>query len=780
MHKHPDADCPNCPLQVGGHFVPTSFPIFGASLAVVGEAPGVQEARKGVPFIGPSGQLLNHVLRAHGINREDVLLTNATLCRPADGSTPTTAAINACRPRLIKELKDSGVPTVVALGNSAAQSVLRAREGITSLRVGPGRYTDELPGVRVIPTFHPAACLRAADHFPHLANDIGKVNEELQHWSPPNWRLLDTVPDAIKALEELRSREGPITVDIEVDFEKDTAFEHPNLFSLLCVGIGYARGKAVVLAEGPCQDSRVLDILGALLGEKRLICQNGKFDLAGLYAITQGKAKLWFDTMLAHYTLDERQGTHGLKVMAVEILGAPKYDEVIKKYVGPKDGYGVIPRPILYEYNAYDAAVTWELYEIFTERMEKEGTRALHDFLVEASNQLMYVELNGITVDQHYLDILTDKYLDSLKIIEDAMQEILDQVGSGNVRFNPRSPKQVKEALLDDFKIRVTDTAEETLNLLREGLKPDTQVFAFVDTLMYHRKEQKLYGTYVKGIRKRMYRGRVYPTFLLHGTTTGRLSCRNPNMQNIPRDSAIRKLFVPSRPGRVFVQADYSQAELRVVTFLAQDEYFRGIFNDPTRDLFNELTPILYGDTSGLDPAQRKELRIRVKAYVYGLAYGREEYSIAQEFRISEREAREGMRKFFEVIPGIVAWRESIIKKVFNNEDLVNPFGRHRRFWLITNDNAKSVRNEALAFLPQSTSSDICLSAAVELRQQLKGRAYIRNLVHDSILAECDADLAEEVGQIMNDVMVAKAREVVGDYIRFATEVKTGNHWGAV
>src|SRR5690606_8933307 len=132
------------------------------------------------------------------------------------------------------------------------------------------------------------------------------------------------------------------------------------------------------------------------------------------------------------------------------------------------------------------------------------------------------------------------------------------------------------------------------------------QLMSFCTAMLRHRREAKLYGTYVKGIRKRTYKGRVFPNFLVHGTTTGRLACRNPNLQNIPRESTIRKQFVPSRPENVFVSVDYSQAELRVLAWLAQDEYLRAIFNDPTRDLFNELRPVLYGNTDGMSPAQLK------------------------------------------------------------------------------------------------------------------------------------------------------------------------------
>jgi DNA polymerase-1 len=174
------------------------------------------------------------------------------------------------------------------------------------------------------------------------------------------------------------------------------------------------------------------------------------------------------------------------------------------------------------------------------------------------------------------------------------------------------------------------------------------------------------------------------------------------------------------------------------------------------------------------------ELRIRVKAYVYGLAYGRSEFSIAPEFNITVEEARRGMGAFFNVIPEIVEFREKTRTKVLAGEDLVTPWGRHRRYWLITNDNIQEIMREALAFLPQSTASDMTVKALTNLRPMLRGKAFIRNIVHDSLLLECHRDDAEEVAALVDSEMLKAAEFIVGDYVPFATETKIGMNWGEV
>jgi DNA polymerase-1 len=772
--KHPLAECEKCPLYKVGRYVPSEGPE-KADIAFVGEAPGHQEARGGRPFVGPSGKLLERVMEEYGIKRGEVLLSNACLCRPPDNATPAASAIAACKSRLEAELVERRVETVVALGNSAAQSLL-GLTGVTKLRVGPGRPAKNLPGVRVIPTLHPAAALRQADLFPSIVADIGKVVTNPPPWTEPRIAVFDEPGTANRALQELAARSDltELAVDIEVDIDKDTGFDHPNQYGMLCVGLAYNTDSAIVIGETALRDKEVLASLKAVLHAKKITAQNGKFDLAGLYPHL-GALELAFDTMLAHYVLDERTGgIHGLETLAVEYLGSPTWKQELNKYKGAKDGYGVIPRPVLYKYNGIDVCNTFRLRHVFGAMLDAQGLTHVHDFLVRASNQLMYLELNGIAIDRAYLDKLTYEYTERLESLEESITE------AAGTNLNPRSPLQVK-AWLKDNHVEVDSTNEETLKVLLEHPRSSDTIRTFCEILLKYRREHKLYSTYVKGIRKRLYRGRVYPTFLLHGTTTGRLSCRNPNLQNIPRESSIRRLFVPGKPDNVFVHVDYSQAELRVLSWLAGDEYFRGIFATG-RDLFDELTPVLYpyANHEVMAPAEWKELRIRVKAYVYGLAYGRSEYSIAPEFKIPVEEAKRGMEAFFNVIPEIVAFREATRARVLAGDDLVTPRGRHRRYWLITEDNVKDIMNEALAFLPQSTASDMTLDALTHLRPRLKGLGFIRNIIHDAMLIDTTPDKAELVAEMANFEMQEAAKRIVGDYVPFVTEATIGPSWGDV
>lgn len=762
--RHPLANCTECPLnQEDCIFVPGAGPI-PAKIVAVGEAPGYQEAKSGKPFTGQSGILIRTTLKNAGIDPDEVYFTNACLCRPPENATPPAKAVECCSKRLEAEIHEAKPEVLLTLGNTASQSLLHTKDGITKLRVGTGHSHSTFPGVRIIPTIHPAACLRQGDMFPSLVSDIGKIHSDVSiSWEPPIFKVFDDERTACAVLKELyESRVESIVVDIEVGIDKDE-FDHPDRYSMLCIGISYSRGRAIVIGENACRSTRVKSSLQHLFDAKKLICHNGKFDIAGLRAYCSTGAVTWFDTMIAGYCLDERQGVHSLDYNGMEKLGSPDWKAEIRRYVKKGENYGLIPREVLYKYNAYDCAVTYMLFEYYEAELARHGLRALHDRLVLVGDTLMYPETEGVVVDQAYNDYLTDHYLEDLDEVEKRLADIV-----GIESFNPRSVPQVKAYLESIGHPVLTTNADQLEAFLEAGIEPE-----FCAAMLEQRKGQKLYGTYVKGIRKRLYRGRVHPTFLIHGTVSGRLSCRNPNLQNIPRESVIRRQFVPAE-GNVFLQGDFSQAELRVMATLSEDPYLRDVLSDGNRDIFDEVGTRLYGDRAVGD----KELRIRTKAYVYGISYGREEYSIAMEYGISPAEAKRGIGTFLGMASELDRWRKELMRSVLrDSEDLITTFGRHRRFWLITRENKKDVLKEALSFYPQSTANDICLDAVVALRKKLPSGAGVRIPVHDSILVECAQADAADVSRLMKQEMEA-AGAAWTDFVPFPVEVEQGKSWG--
>jgi len=832
--RHPKANCEACPLFDRDYaFVPSTGPS-RARIALVGQNPGSQEIRIGKPFTGPSGRLLDQVLKHYKLDRSEMLVTNAVSCTHRQDSTmkPPAAAVAACRPRLMEELHQRGAEKIVSMGNVPSQGFLGVRDSITRLRVGAARDLEITAGhfAKLYCTYHPAACLRGAQYFPSMVNDFGKLVKPPPPWQEPTYVVWEDSITAIRGIKEMQRRGiSRISLDIEtsVPADKDTSFDHPYRYKILCIGLAYSPTKAIVIGRAACQDPLVLKMLKQFLVGKTIICQNGKFDKQGQYA--HGcDFTFTSDTMLQSYVMDERPGIHGLKVQLEEKLGYPRYADEITQYVGKgkAKSFANIPLDILYRYNAYDTCGTFALDEYNMELLhgddwaapvrdrhdgERWGLVRLHSFMVQTANNLSYVELNGFPVDLKYNAELTKVYDGELARLEQDMFDLLD-----GVRFNPRSPQQLKK-IFANMNVPLpmvrrpngtvsASTAADVLKDLYEKYKSITTkaigrsdtpeiVYesteeAFLRALLAYRKFAKMNGTYVRGLKKHVWKGRVFPTIMIHSTVSGRTSQKRPSLQVIPHANEIKRQFVtsdynkwrydwePYRDYSVLCEFDYKQIELRVLTWLAQEEYFREIFADENRDLFKELLPVVRPERSKKTNLHPKDRRNIVKAFVYGLAYGREASSIAEEYGIPDQDAQEMYRDFFRAIPNIVRFRNQVKRDAVSQNDLVTPFGRRRRFWLVTPDNKKEVENEALSFYPQSIASDIAIQAFNWLRPQLKGIAYVRNLVHDAIFTECKESNLERVADIVISTMQASAYAVMGDYVKIGVDAEVGRTWG--
>ena len=777
VRKHPLAKCEDCSLRRRGRYVPSKFPKTPdgkAKLAFVGEAPATNEVIKQEPFVGPSGQLLDSVLEHHEVRRDQVLLTNAASCMyPQSMGALPQDAIDSCRPRLLAELEATEPPVTIAMGNSAiagVHDVDTAKRGVNRLRAGGGKHSSVI-NRRVVSTFHPAACLRNQGNFPSFVTDVGKALalDPPTAWYEPHVIKITpgnfyTYADKIIAL----NRGSGLVVDTESGNEKDSSYGNVHLENLLCVGIGpldpnyidtvFIIPKEILEIEG--HRKRLLK----MLTECGVIAHNSKYDIGVLEAALGEKIPLYFDTMLAHYATDERSGLHGLKYLATEFLGTPDYEAEIKPYIQHRN-YATIPTDILYKYNAYDVHATRLLYSFLSDQIETKGLTTILRHLHRSSDTLLQVETRGIAFDGEYSDTLESRLLDEQLKLE------------GTIPFNPRSHVQVKRYFAE-YGIKLPDTQEETLQRMSDALPEGHLAKKMVDRVLTARGYTKMLSTYVTGLQGRVTdAGTVHPSFLLHTTTTGRLSSRNPNAQNIPRAKELKRQFISSGTDRVLIQVDYKQAELRVITWLAQDENMRELFNDPTRDVFIELSRQMFPQFDMVSEDEQHEIRVLVKKFAYGILYGRGAAAIASEQGISLETATDYWKLFRDMVPAINEYQISIKRRVDEGKDLINPFGRHRRFYLITDQNQHSVHNEAMSFMPQSTASDICLEAANRLSHAGVG---IRNLIHDAILVEAPRDTAKDTAAHIQHTMGEVGQEITQGYIVFNSDAKFGDSWDKV
>lgn len=812
QRKHPAALCEECPLY-SRPCAPTISPL-RPQAAIVSRSPGYHEGIAGKPFSGPSGKVLDHLLKMNGVTRNDVLVTNTVLCAPDDAVVPPEA-IKACAPRLDAEL--AGIPLVLACGSEAV-GLLIGRGTIDRHR---GQRITQPNGEQervLVATNNPALVLRDDSVFPNLRKDFKRAFNPLPAPRLPETLVIEEIDDACRYIEE-RSRDGAGA--IAADIESRGGLSHRA--SLVSIQFATEGTHAVVLGErrGLFESRHFLDdYLRPFLESRHLtfIWHGGKFDTKILRHTYGINARVDQDTMLLSYALDERSGTderigvHGLDYLLMEELGWPYYSspsvEKAKK-TGIVEDYDEF-----YHYAGLDVGGTFQLFQHLQEQAKKDNVLDLNDYLIEANDFLTDVELHGMVYDvQAAADLYEFVVLPEL---EELIMEMRKQIDLP--LLNPRAPGQIAAILYDTWGIKhamqnrpktptmrnparsVDDSARREIIANRftfrgmytsvrkgntveqvkaEGYEKKMDYYVeFVNKYHRFQKLQKQASTYILGMIERAEQDeahRIYTSLNLHGTNSGRLSSSRPNLQNITRAKedlpAIRSLFRAPN-GSLLVQADFSQAELRCIAARSGDKELTRIYANGL-DLHNETARRFYGEDF------TKEQRQTCKNVNFGVFYRQGAETFQEKHNIDARRAQEYIDWVWQTFTGVGEWEVGIEQEIRKRGVLVSPFGRKRRFHLLTRENIQAAFREGINFDPQSTASDLTLSAAIKLNGLIdRTRAAIVLLVHDSILAEVKEDYVAEYSDITKEVMESIALDKIGWTLPFAVDVGHGVTWG--
>jgi DNA polymerase I len=767
MPKAAGADCEHCPLL--SRPMVRSHVNGGGCVAIVGEAPGVQEVLKGLPFVGQSGRLLHKVLDIAGLESKVALITNTCLCRPPHNDEPLDAAIRCCAPRLQAELDAANPEVVLLLGNSALQ-MLHLGKKITMARGQRIAYN----GHTYVPTFHPAAVLRRPSMFADFAADIASC----LHPRTPLLEVVSAVvqPDELEFVCERLLTKPLLACDIE------TSGYNSDKDRVLCISFAYRDDRALVIPQEMVNSVPVKKLLQEHPG---LLFHNGKFDALFLWAATGIRPRIAHDSMLAHYTTDERKGTHGLKELMASLFGAPDWEAAVHATLKKKsDSYENVPRDILYEYAGIDAAFTVHLYNYLRPQIDEDPPlRKLYDRLLWYANNLLEIEHNGMLIDLKALGALDVEFAAIEKKLAAEMQPFATGIGLSSGGFNPRSPLQLGIVLFDRLKfapVHGRSTNAEVLEVLQKkyGAHP------FVRALAEYRHVSKLRSTYVANIRELTNTdGYIHGSFQIHGTETGRFSMSRPNLLNLPRTSKsdhaakIKKLFVAPE-GWAVVSADYKQAEMRVMAWLANEPYLVEQFK-AHNDLHTEAAKRLFKTET-----PTKEQRMVAKMFNFGLIYGRTAYSVSTQLGIPLRAADKMLTDFFGLMPNVRAWIDRTRLKAKLSGYLETPMGRRRRFGLITPETWKDVANEASNFPPSSISSDVTAESMIEILNDPRlphDKVRTLMMVHDSIVLYVRKDFLDQATAVIRDDMCnVVPKRLLGDSVPFDIDVDSGPSWGDV
>lgn len=570
-----------------------------------------------------------------------------------------------------------------------------------------------------------------------------------------------------------------IALDIESagDIDEDT-FAAGRILS-----IALWNGKfGVVIPEELAETNKAADIIRRLCDTCTVICHNGTFDMPYLSKRLGIRVYHHEDTLLMHFVLDNLGGEHGLKPLARRWLRAEDWDSEAKSYLKGGAYFENIPREKLYEYNLVDTVYSHKLYEYFLPLLKNSGKYDYYRYRMQVTKVLNDVQMNGVAVSLDALDELEKKYQEQC----DENLVILRQHAGED--FNPQSPKQIKDYFTSKGVSSPSFDSDHLKKLRRDGKEVE-----FIDALLAYRYAAKVIGSFITNVRRKTGEdGRIHPYYLPHGAKTGRLSAKGPAIQTMGRDSGIKRALVAA-PGCKIISCDYSQAELRTVAELADDEAMIAAFQPGAPDFFDDLmtkiwpeefpTIEAYEAFKHEQPKTAKNRRALVKSICYGSNYGRGVPAIATALEMPINQAQHVYDQYMGAYWGLRDWqarvRHSVGRKEEDNERKTK-FGLTFNPLFITDANYNSTQNEALAFVPQSTANDICLHAAIEVNKQVgQYGAKIVGLVHDAIYVECPEEHVKECGAMMEHEM-SKAATLVFDRVPFVAEAEVGNNWEEV
>lgn len=570
-----------------------------------------------------------------------------------------------------------------------------------------------------------------------------------------------------------------IALDIESagDIDEDT-FAAGRILS-----IALWNGKfGVVIPEELTETAKAAETIKRLCDTCTVICHNGTFDMPYLSKRLGIRVYHHEDTLLMHFVLDNLAGEHGLKPLARRWLRAEDWDSDAKSYLKGGAYFENIPREKLYNYNLMDAVWTYKLYEYLLPMLKNSGKYDYYRYRIRVTKVLNDVQMNGVAVSLEALDELEEKY----KCQCDENLAILRQHAGED--FNPQSPKQIK----DYFKAKGVSSPSFDSDHLKK-LRREGKEVGFIDALLEYRYAAKVIGSFIANVRRKVGEdGRIHPYYLPHGAKTGRLSAKGPAIQTMGRDSGIKRALVAA-PGCKIISCDYSQAELRTVAELADDEAMIAAFQPGAPDFFDDLmtkiwpeefpTIEAYEAFKHEQPKTAKNRRALVKSVVYGLNYNRGVPAIATALEQPIEAAQHVVDQYLGSYPGLRDWQARVkhsVGRKKEDHERKTKFGLTFNPLFVSDSNYSSTQNEALAFVPQSTANDICLNAAIKINEQVgQYGAKLIGLVHDATYVECPEEAVEECSKMMEHEM-AKAATLVFDRVPFAAEAEVGNNWEEV
>jgi uracil-DNA glycosylase family 4 len=775
----------------------------------VGEAPGYDEVRQGRPFTGKAGKLLRKTLSDLNFNVPKII-TNACLCHPDKNKTPSIKAIQSCqwhfdalpKPEMIVAM---GIPAAKALG-IPVKKLEDIRGKVFLTRYGP-----------CLVTYHPSRILRSQYKLKHVfVFDLKKAlailrghikletvlnpDQEIQNIRN-SITILDTEKDIIYFLNSV-----PVDTRIAIDIETALPDEngnwpewglnrfHPH-FGIYVMGIAYNNpaGGSEIAVSFPVEIKYPENKRDLLKGNpeniknalrrffethRTLIAHNAKFEYAVLKQELGINPHFLADTQLMAYVARENmQGFYSL--------------ETLSGFYNIPFDFKKIKSQDIFLYNALDTLVTLKLYHLLRTELanlpERVHLAKAHNFLLHIVTPLLVeLENRGVLINKEELKQTSFNLDNALKAIQNNLYRLTGV-------SNPKS-KQFREyfkALCEDNGIELEQTESGLPSIkgsvLQEvfGKTRDNTLKKIILYALTYNKLSKLYDSYVKTYPEHInpITGRIHPNYKHTGTETGRLSCEDPNFQQIPKGAlnicpqcytlvhqgecdfchskpvevaSISKLFTAPE-GYYIISADYSQMEVRVLAHVSRDENLikairKGL--DLHSYTVSQVYDIPYNEVlekKDSDP-HIKSLRDNMKRVVFGIIYGITPAGLARQLKTDPQEAQKMIDEFYKLYPGVKRFFEEVEEFVKKHHYYATITHRVRHFDLFDDKELREARN----FPIQSAASDLALHGAYLLMNALKKKglnAYLVGHIHDAVKIEAHKSCLDRVLSLIKKTM---------------------------
>jgi len=501
--------------------------------------------------------------------------------------------------------------------------------------------------------------------------------------------------------------------------------------------------------------------------EQTVVFHNAKFDLGVLERTGLPMPENWEDTLIAAHLLDEN-GDHGLKELAKQQLGVAEpltFEEA--------DRMRLLDPQVFEEYARNDSRYTFRLWQQFEPRIEAEGLRPVYELEKSLVPVVCSMERRGLKIDLSLIGTLRGEVSAECARIE---QEIYGHAGC---KFDLHSPAKVAAILYDKLGVpsqKQTDGGKRSVD--KEALKDVRGYHPAVNAILCYRETDKLASTFINVLPTFADSdGRIHPEFKALGAKTGRFSCSDPNVQQMPSRSALgkrlRQAFI-AEDGNKLVVADYSQMELRVLAHYSRDPLLVEAYTSETETDLHTLTASRMFNRVVADVSKAE--RTVAKMINFGIAYGITPLGLFNRLRpeghqVTLEECERFIRDYFKAYSGVAAFLRKAELVIRQRGYVMNLFERRRR---LPGKTPRQVR-QAQNFIIQATAADIAKDAMVRLYKSLPANAYLIAQVHDEFIVECREADTEQVRDLMVQMMTTAPN---GFAIPLTVDAHIVSNWG--